>query len=75
MKGGVLVYRCRRCGGENRVLHVPDVGRAVREILVNGTSPHEWGILGRGTCGHTCPDGAVGVCDLIGGEPDKGGER
>lgn len=69
---GVLVYKCRRCGGIDQSTHAPDVDMAVILTVLDMDMPKDWGPQKpHMTCIHNCKDGNTGVCDLIGGEKDK----
>lgn len=71
IKGGLLIYKCRLCGGEAKHMHVPDVLGALVSIEMNGRTPGRWGAMtAYPTDIHNCPDGRLGVSDLQGGEPD-----
>ena len=66
---GRLEYKCRRCGAVARDTGVPNVGIAVSSVVVNGRTP--WpGMSASITDCHSCPDGGVGISDLIGGIAD-----
>lgn len=81
MKGGFLIYKCRKCGAEVKNTHVPDVQLALILIINGDKLPAKWG--GNETLHgiHTCNAFYVnldkrnfpvyGVTDLIGGEEDK----
>ncbi len=62
---GLMVYKCRRCGGLDMSSHVPDIMFGVISATT-GTSM-AWGSVSLLTT-HSCPDGGFGVADLTGGE-------
>jgi hypothetical protein len=70
-EGGTLEYKCRRCGEIERGTHAPSVATAVVSIVINGRDPWGGGITARMQGTHACPDGGVGVTDLVGGTRDK----
>jgi hypothetical protein len=71
MKGGVLLYKCRRCGVESERFGVPDLLVALSSIA-SGKWPSEWcGFNPETTNLHVCGDGRYGISDLIGGDEDK----
>jgi len=70
-KNGTLIYKCRRCGERVCNTDVPDIDAAVILITMGQKFPEEWGTSERLTSFHTCPDGEIGVTDLIGGEREK----
>lgn len=70
-KGGVLVYRCRKCGKLDKSTHAPDVNMAVILIAQGAKLPSEWGGFQPKMIGiHACKDNEAGITDLIGGEED-----
>lgn len=70
-KGGLLIYKCRLCGGEAKHTHVPDLLLALVTIRMNGQTPDAWGAMtAESTDLHPCPDGRLGVSDLQGGVYD-----
>lgn len=69
MRGGSLLYRCRRCGKVNDSLHCPSVITALAMIMVDGRT-REPGIVAAMHSLCCCEDGAVGIADLIGCAPD-----
>ena len=51
--------------------HAPDINMAVILIVLGIEMPKDWGPLNpKMTYVHSCTDGNIGVCDLIGGEKD-----
>jgi hypothetical protein len=69
--GGLLVYRCRRCGRLDRSIHVPDLIKALVCLSSEFSLPDDWGPMKPNLTGlHHCPGGWLGVTDLIGGRPD-----
>lgn len=69
--GGVLVYRCRLCGGEERSTRVPDVILATIAVTTRLGFPPAWGMIDRQMVdSHPCPDGRRGVTDFVGAEPN-----
>jgi len=80
MRGGWLVYKCRKCGKLDRSAHVPDVRRALVSIGVDGRTPREWGNWSGLTGMHYCTEAVgsiksgqgamIGVSDLISAEED-----
>lgn len=72
MKGGLIVYRCRRCGAEIKEIHVPQLQKAIVFILTDLPWPEDWegGIKPDRTEFHLCGDGNIGIMDLLGGEFD-----
>lgn len=70
MKGGVLEYKCRRCGEVVQQSHVPDVNIAMACLIINEVTPREWGMQAKMTDIHDCKDGNLGISDLIGAEFD-----
>jgi hypothetical protein len=66
---GKLVYKCRRCGAEDRSTHVPNIISALFNIMYSGKTPIDWGHpQSKMTDVHQCVLGTYGVSDLIGGE-------
>jgi hypothetical protein len=66
---GTLLYKCRRCGDIDRSLHSPNITMSVIIAMARIKDPtrepvKEW-------ITHICPDGSLGVCDLIGAELDN----
>lgn len=74
MKGGLLIYRCRNCGGEEKCVHVPDTLASLVSLSVTGKTPSKWGITVSLTTVHNCPDKdgkkRLGLADCIGCEED-----
>lgn len=73
-KGGVLVYKCRRCRELNKNTHIPTgYGTAtIISIMQDIPIPQEIkGVPVSKFAFHDCEDGNLGVCDLIGFEYDK----
>jgi hypothetical protein len=70
--GGVLHYRCRKCGVVEANPHVPNVLLALTCITGGRSLPEGWGSTGYGlTEVHHCDErGGWGVADLIGGRQD-----
>jgi hypothetical protein len=68
--GGLLEYKCRRCGAIDRSTHAPSVLAAVSLITVTGSTGKMPGIPCSMLGAHQCPDGGIGVTDFIGGIPD-----
>jgi hypothetical protein len=72
MKGGLIVYKCRRCGKENKSLHVPDATLALITLIHGWEFPKEWGCMIPALFDIChCDDGNMGVSDLIGVDLDK----
>ena len=72
MRGGNLVYKCRRCGKLIKNTHVPDCLSAITCMVVNGETPNSWiGPSAKMTGTHVCDDDNYGITDLIGAEEDK----
>ena len=69
--GGVLLYKCRRCGAIVEDVHVPDILRALTLLTIGGETPKEWGGNLTLTELHNCMPQHIGVCDLIGGKTDN----
>ena len=74
MKGGFLVYRCRRCDAEIKEIHVPQLQPAIAMILCGLEEMWEkkkWGaVMPDKIEFHLCEDGNIGITDLFGGEFD-----
>jgi len=69
---GYLIYKCRKCGGINKNIHVPDVINALTCITADLPLPKNWGaIIPKMTDIHCCSENELGVADLIGTEADK----
>lgn len=68
-RGGLLVYKCRRCGELNKSMHSPEVDTTVIAALAGISCPPNSFVI-EPTSTHTCKDGSIGVTDLIGGEFD-----
>lgn len=71
--GGVLIYKCRLCGQEDRSVHVPNTLTAIC-CIINGTPfPRAWGgsPLSLTSVHATCQAGTWGVTDLVGAIDDK----
>lgn len=64
MKGGFLVYKCRRCKKLNKSKHVPNGLMYMAEIV---SRTNTLALLD--VC--NCKDGELGISDLIGFEKDK----
>lgn len=72
MKGGTLIYKCRRCGKRYGNTHVPDALEAITSINVEGHTPNEWGPMSMSlTDVHACDDNNYGIADFIGAEADE----
>lgn len=69
-RGGLLIYKCRRCGQETDTDHVPDLVMALVSICMNDKTPKEWGVALHSMSVHWCSDGSLGVSDLQGGTFD-----
>lgn len=65
---GRIVYRCRRCGGLDRMVHTPDLFASVLALAANSRDPSA-GFPCKATSTHACTDGGFGISDAIGGEP------
>jgi len=71
MKGGSLIYKCRRCGKEHAAYHVPNAVVALIDLVSGRALPQSWGGPGvKPTNIHACSDGRLGVTDLIGADED-----
>lgn len=71
MYGASIVYKCRRCARFDKSTHAPDGHRVLFHILSNTPVPEEWlGVQPGETQIHHCPDGNIGVADIIGCEFD-----
>jgi len=69
--GGLLEYKCRRCGEINSSLHTPNVIHTLICVSSGYDLPKEWfGIPVSKHDIHHCKDGGLGVSDLIGGKID-----
>lgn len=70
--GGVLVYKCRRCGELNKNTHTPHCLMSLTLITGGIPQPKEWGaIVPKIVSFHVCDDKNLGVTDLIGAEMDE----
>jgi hypothetical protein len=70
--GGVIIHKCRRCGGLDKSLHVPDVLAALCCVTSGIPTPWKPSAMNPKMVGvHHCADGNHGVSDMIGGEIDK----
>lgn len=68
-KPGVLVYKCRRCGGLDKNTHVPNLVQVLAVVsALWPRSPECFGGIIAVVDVHSCPDGHMGVSDLTGGE-------
>lgn len=68
---GTIIYKCRRCGDLEKSTHVPNIDKAVILMIKGIEMPKDWGPLSPKMISiHSCADGNIGVCDLIGGERD-----
>ena len=66
---GKLEYKCRRCGGISDCVIVPDIIVDTINILHGKEKGFDRFTI------HKCPDGGIGVADLIGAVPlNKEGE-
>lgn len=71
IRGGEVVYKCRRCGGESNSMHCPSIVHTM-SMLQRKSKAHDdppgfvvyWQDL------HRCADGRYGVSDLVGFNPD-----
>lgn len=75
MSGGVIEYRCRRCGVLDRPIHVPDVQQAIIDLLNRGKVSGD-GVPAGLTHAHYCKDGGMGLaaCEGVIAD-DRLGER
>ncbi len=72
MKGGNLLYKCRRCGALSVESHAPDLGIALACAIVGSPMPESLGSIPPRMYGvHRCFPSVWGVADLIGGDEDK----
>lgn len=75
-KGGVLIYRCRRCGEEVQNTHIPNLRLGVVSIAGNFWPADLWGgpaprlVDLHVFCRDQFGVAGVGVTDLIGGQED-----
>lgn len=69
--GGLLIYKCRRCGKLNKNTHVPDGLMALSCLIISNRVPKGWGSAASVLDMCSCEDGNIGVSDLIGFEEDK----
>jgi len=70
-KGGLLEYKCRRCGKIDKSIHVPSVLQVLISVMNDYKLPKKWfGIPVTKTSIHQCDDEGAGVTDLIGGMCD-----
>lgn len=70
-KGGLLIYKCRKCGELSKIIHVPNVLKALSYINAGIKMPENWGPIQASIHDiHGCKDGTIGISDLIGGEED-----
>ena len=70
-RGGLLIYKCRRCGKETRIIHVPSAIVALTTIMSDGHTPKTWGMIAGSSEICNCKDGNLGMADLIGVQLDK----
>jgi hypothetical protein len=71
-RGGVLVYKCRMCGGLDKSTHVPACMTALICLVGGMDFPKTWfGRPGEKVTVHICKSGRLGVADLIGAEMDE----
>lgn len=70
-RGGCIIWKCRRCGKEDRCLHSPSVLDSLLAVLNNLPQPFGgcFPVKMHGIC--YCDDGRFGIQDLIGGDLDK----
>ena len=76
MAGGVIEYKCRRCGEVESSLHSPDVVETLAFLVSTGKCklpPHRTGAVAGMHGTHSCTDFGMGVTDLIGGKMDDEG--
>lgn len=70
-------YLCRRCKSAYLAEHVPDANSAAWAMAVRGVISDDWEgreLITPQDC-HRCPDGAIGISDLVGFIPDELLER
>ena len=71
MRGGDMLYKCRRCGETEGKTHCPNVLTTFTEIVARGDTGAMGGIVKGLTDLHFCADGDFGISDLIGFRGDK----
>lgn len=70
--GGVLVYKCRRCGELNKQTHTPNCLWSLAYMIGGLPQPKNWGPIEPTMISfHTCDDKHLGITDLIGAEMDE----
>ena len=67
-KNGVLIYHCRRCDKYIKVAEVIHLPSAMKGLCVSGKTTDRWGREEFSCRPHVCPDGQIGVTDIVGGE-------
>ena len=71
-KGGIIEYKCRRCGAIDKSLHAPNIETAVICLALDMDMPKAWHGVGAEMKGvHHCKDGGTGITDCIGGVGDS----
>ncbi|AYK08869.1 hypothetical protein [Brevibacillus laterosporus] len=65
-RGGLLEYKCRRCGQVKADIHVPNGLEAFLSISKNGATPKEWGQCAHWYGTHMCDDKHLSITDFIG---------
>lgn len=70
---GTIEHRCRRCGQVTRKETQRVAAEVVRDLLLHGESAHIEFETVKAVDVHTCPDGGVGVLDLLGAAPLRKG--
>lgn len=69
--GGVLIFKCRRCGREERAWRVPNGFKAALLLSQGSALPAEWGPdIVKPTGIHGCDESHDGITDFIGVEYD-----
>lgn len=74
-KSGILIYHCRRCDNYIKMAKVQHLPSSVKALCLSGETTDRWGREEFSCQPHTCPDGQIGVTDLIGGEYDEIDEK
>ncbi len=67
-KKGTFVYRCRRCGTIYQYATFSHLPASAKAACLAGSARDQLGREHFLMRPHTCPDGQVGITDLIGGE-------